>query len=744
MATTTTLSAITTKLKDAQAFLDKLPGGEMGSPTVDSVARDAELEPNVSLGPFQKLSLNLRGALSAQILNGPEDEDQDGVAGIATDDGAALTPPLELTKTGTTWLKYRLEAGIKASGSGSASALAFEFEGEAQAVLLDYRAHARAEKVLQAALADLTEGPRVAFSLAHLLAQGKGDSLAVRLLGKLKASATLSWSDVFTSQLGSVLSATGVKTAVGLKISAGASVTGSIALVDDFVVIFTRLSPSTWRVGVRKARERRLGLSASAGVTATFDQPKQIEAILGSYLTGLVGGPVAEVKKLLAKGDIESLPAAQRALVQRLLEQFGVPDVPERLARLKEKIEAAEKAAKGAIERAAKAKLEVGFAYEYSRLDVRTLLLEADLDESALKAHHGDLVWGRLDGALAEDGGGVTVQRYLDEKSSTRAKSWGFSLGLDKWKLAGKDTRSLQKVERRDVERRIQRSYRGLRGYKGKWISRNWSWEVDFSAAMGGFSAEVENPRVSEFGCGLGVLWHQDAKKLTSDDVDELLDTASLWRIVDVAGAASARRLLKGLEDKPYEATLHLLLDTSTFWDLRELLANPEAGSMAGALAAAMPWWPKIRPFTPDQRRATFTRLWAEHLANPQTPPQSLGLVQQLGPARAAIETKLGTHTFVGLAEMNSGTPAAFQTFTRGMRSLDQAVKNGEFDKSRLPAVFDDLQAFFGQSHHIRALGAYLLDAAARRDVLGGVQRSLSITPVGGSNADTVVIAPPA
>jgi hypothetical protein len=260
---------------------------------------------------------------------------------------------------------------------------------------------------------------------------------------------------------------------------------------------------------------------------------------------------------------------------------------------------------------------------------------------------------------------------------------------------------------------------------------------------MAGFSAEVERPRVAEFGCGLAVLWHQEAKKLTGDDLDELLDTASLWRIVDEAGAASARRLLKSFEDEPYEATLHLLLDTGTFWDLRELLASPEAGSMAGALAAAMPWWPKIRPFTPEQRRATFAPLWAEHLAHPQTPPQKLGLVQQLGPARAAIETKLGTHTFAGLAEMNGGTPAAFQTFTRGMRSLDQAVKNGEFDDGRLPKVFDDLQAFCAQSHHVRALGAYLLEAAARRGRLGGVKRALSVARPG-SKADTVLVAPPA
>jgi hypothetical protein len=216
---------------------------------------------------------------------------------------------------------------------------------------------------------------------------------------------------------------------------------------------------------------------------------------------------------------------------------------------------------------------------------------EADLDETAL-AYHADLERGRLR-VRSPRTQGVTLQRYLNEKTSTRRKSYGFSLGLDKWKIAGKDVESLKKVDRRDVDGRIQRSYQGLRGYQGKWISRSWSWEVDFSAAMPSFSAAPGKPRVSEFACGLGVLWHQDGKKLTSDDVDELLDTASLWRIVDEAGLAPARRLLKGCEGKPYEATVQLLLGTGTFWDIRALLADPTRP----ALRAAGAW----RPSCPEE-----------------------------------------------------------------------------------------------------------------------------------------------
>jgi hypothetical protein len=71
---------------------------------------------------------------------------------------------------------------------------------------------------------------------------------------------------------------------------------------------------------------------------------------------------------------------------------------------------------------------------------------------------------------------------------------------------------------------------------------------------------------------------------------------------------------------------------------------------MAGALAAAMPWWNKIRPLTPEQRRAAFAPLWAHHLAHPDTAPQFLRLLveQQLSPGLAFIEKSSAsrTHTF--------------------------------------------------------------------------------------------------
>ena len=76
-------------------------------------------------------------------------------------------------------------------------------------------------------------------------------------------------------------------------------------------------------------------------------------------------------------------------------------------------------------------------------------------------------------------------------------------------------------------------------------------------------------------------------------------------------------------------------------------------------------------------------------------------------------------------------------------RRLDEAVRNGEFDDGRLPAIFDDLQHLFTQSHHVRALGVYLLDAAAVRGRLAGVKRTLAVVPAG-SKADTIVIGPPA
>src|ERR1043165_2989544 len=80
------------KLADKEAFLALASTKPIGDASVDSTLLEAKLSPNLSLSPFSTLSLNLRGAISVQVLNGPEDTDKDGIAAAVHAAGEGLAP----------------------------------------------------------------------------------------------------------------------------------------------------------------------------------------------------------------------------------------------------------------------------------------------------------------------------------------------------------------------------------------------------------------------------------------------------------------------------------------------------------------------------------------------------------------------------------------------------------------------------------------------------------------------------
>jgi hypothetical protein len=731
------------KFLDAAQLLELVSASPLGSAGVDSRPVEAALAPDLSFGPFSALTLNLRSAVSVQALNGPEDVDADGI----------VAP----TAGGPAWLKYRLEAGTKAEGAGSVSAVGFEFAGEAHAALLDYRAHPRNRPVREAVKADVASGPRFSFDRSDVEALGPDDAVAVRLQGRLQASVSVSWSDVFSTHLSELLSLSGIQDAVALQVEAGASLAATVSIADDFLVAFTALPGGEFRVAVRKAKQRGLSLAGSLGAQVTFADPGAVQALVESYVQGVLGSPLAQVETILGRAGT-ALSSQERELVEHLLDRFGLAGVAETIdgavARIREEIAAFKAKVAKLVERVATAKIAAGFGYEYSRVDTDTVLFQALLTKAALVLHHDALKWGRIAGALADETGGVTVESYLNERTSKRVRSWGFTLGLDKWKLSGRDEVALESVTRRDQEGRLQVSYLGTRSYVDESTGSRWSWETDFNAGMASFSSLAGKAHVSEFDFGIGLLWHQSGGKLDADDLERLVDAALLWRVVDEAGANAARRALFAAAGRPYEATVQTLVGKGVFRAILPALADPahvNAPSIAGALASAMPWWKKLRELTPSQRRDAYEGLWSFYL-DPRNArlsgaelarfaARTLAKHEELEPL-GLLEEKAdgpGPFTFAGLTQLNARTRGQFAAFTRGLRSLKESIDNGASDDGvRIPKAFADLEGFWAQSHHVRAVGAYLLDAAEREGVLADTRRSLTVSAGG---TDVIVLA---
>lgn len=728
---------------------------EVGSTAIDSVEKAGQYDTGAALGTWGKVTLNLRGALGVRVINGPEDleGDTDGVVGVpdepaaggAEDDAApALPPQLELRADGPPWIKYRAEAGLRA-GLADIGGLPFRLSAGATLVLFDYRAHDRSEALHQALTDDLVAGPRVVLRMDDVLGLRVGDALGMRVQGQLEASATLTWGDVLTSQLGSILDATGVRRAIPVHVTSGLTVTGSASIQDEFVVGFSRIDEHAWRVAVLKARNRSLGAGVRAGVSVRVD-PTSVTALVGSYLEAVLGGPLAQIQAQLARLDPDRLDEGQRALLDRLLATFGLTDAPEAIARLRARLDRLPSEASAAVEKAAKTRLEIGFAFDYARLSESRAILQARLTSGHLKTHHAHLIAGRLGPVAAS----LDLESFLDERSTTRRKAWGFSLGLGKWRLRGRDSSQLQKVERRDAGGHVQRAYLGTRSYHGLWVNREWSWDVDFDARMPGFSLRPETPCVSEFEVGLALVWRHRLTHLGANDIEELLDAAALWRIVREDDLSPLRAKLAEARGEPCEATIHLTVGPGELWTIEDALADPPSGAlaMANALGAAMPWWDK-RPLPPSQRRTLYGPLWALHLTQPDLSYLELRRIAAERLRRhphpeaatlAAQEEASGsrTHTFSGLVDLNRDTPERYTTFTRGMQSLRAARAAAEPDHDRLPKIFKSLSALWTQSHHVRALGVSLLDAAKAKGIEAKVSRALHVEVPG---KPTLVVA---
>ena len=156
---------------------------------------------------------------------------------------------------------------------------------------------------------------------------------------------------------------------------------------------------------------------------------------------------------------------------------------------------------------------------------------------------------------------------------------------------------------------------------------------------------------------------------------------------------------------------------------LPELAASP-TDSFAPALALAMPWM-KISEARQSaaSRRQLYTPLWAMYLANPNhSQGQFAAVAEQHVKDAGRPELILTERTvfnpnpfsFAGLTHINGNTLGACAAFTRGCKILNTAINSGARNQKTIDRAVGEMDDLWQQSHHVRAIGAYLLGAAER------------------------------
>lgn len=671
------------------------------------------------------------------------------------------------------WIKYRVSGRLQADAQAAAGLASLGISAEKEVVFTDYRAHARGTSLAAAVESDLRR-PRFALSRSDVLQLGDGDAVSFATRGRLGGELTLSWHDVFTRGLGALAEALGSRAPLRVRVDFGAAISGRLEIEDDFRIAFSRRSEEIplgdenrrlerIRVVVRKLESRDRALSVKLRGGVQFDDPEAVAAALGELLEQRLGAASAEIERLLEKNAPES--NADRDLLARLeaeLAEQGLARVRDAVAGLKAKLE-------NAVRKIAESRLEVGFAYHYSRLETHAVLFEADLSEDAVEQLHHELVDGDLSGVLerhrAGDMANVDLHQFLRFREVVTRQSWGFHLGP----VGGRDfteERFREHVRVGDDGRTVtarKLSFLGLRGYEGKWPRFSggltaWRWSVDFRAEMADFRSA---PRAADFEHGLALVieWENQLFKM---ELEQWMDAAKVWRALpEPLSVDAVWGGLAELQRQPVLARLQLVFDPATLKSLLPAAARAGAAERGAALAEAMPLRDTQARRSVGDRRRAFSALWTAFLDS-EAAVVGFGMgsgqkartwgrkaAQTLEDAdlrHAARDERLGPEspnndrwflwTFGGLLFLNGSPFDEMQRFHRGLERLravvspDPGVGPAGASHGEVGEIFDDLEVLFKQSHHVRTAGALLTAAAERAGVLAGVQSSLTLRHV--------------
>lgn len=683
------------------------------------------------------LAFTLAAGAKATVLAFNSTEDQDPAA-ILKPTKPNADPPLIALTPDHAWLKYEFLAQVRAAGGGTLSGVGLDIEGEKEAVFADYRRHARTDEAWTTLLGDAGR-LRFAAQPEALTQLGAGEAVSYQLRGKLTAQIEVEWADLLTANVALLGNLVVTDTPLALRFQSGLSVAAHLKVTDDYLVAFCRAEGGQIRVSVKKARSRSAGVTGKLEVVAEFADSDSLQKALEATVAGLLG-PADQLQKLLKRTSLSNLSKTEAEIIRRL----GLADTLDDVDRLRKRVAELEGQVKDTVQRIAKAKLEVGFAYEYERISEESTLLRAVLREERAVAHHDDLLKGRLDELLTElRSEPKRVESYLHEKTTKRRRAWGFSLGIDVWKGLGKDRVETTNVERHDLQGRRKLSYAGLRGYDGKFGGESWSWVADLKADMPKFGQVGLEPSLREFELGLDLQMSRTKKKLRAKEVTPLLDLAVVWGALENDELAAVESELDDLADAKQEVTVNVEL-TFSHGALVRVLQRAAGGNqddLARALALALPWTDAIEGRrAADRRQELYAPLWrrflAEDFVHNLTRGELTNFVHSVlrnlpgGSGSAQSERFLaqtpnpGPTTFVGVVELHPNLPAACERFVEGLFLLDRAFQQGESHEV-FPRAFRQLQGFWSQSFYLRAAGAYLLrSAGVDRD---GIQQSLVV-----------------
>ncbi|RKG84506.1 hypothetical protein [Corallococcus terminator] len=665
----------------------------------------------------------------------PADVDAAGVVGEASSDPERLSPPLVFGDD-QAWLKYAVEARVKAEVGFPLPYVALAANGDVRVLLADYHRHPQGTNARAALKANAGE-LRLPLLTSSLEKLGVGDAISFQARGELSVTATLDWTDVYTTNLQALTKLLSASTMVAFEAKAGATVSAKVKVTDDYAVIFSRPEAGKIRVQVKKVVAREAGVTADLHVEATLTDPTAALAQVERVLEGLLSVPLAAFESLMTKLETHTLSEAETKVLRIVLDRLGFQELEAAPTALRQAWEKLRTEARTKVQALAEAKFAAGFRYEYLRLREQTTLLSTVCTDAQAQALHPMLVGGDMSRAMQRmQAEGMTLEQCLLKEVSKESQAWGFSLRLGSWALGGNDERNLtQVVQRNSLEKEAPQriSFLGVRRYTGTLLTPYAHWTADFKADMSEFR---KSPTVADFDLGLYLLLRRDARKRSEDDLRQSIDEAIVWGALDDAEEEEVlKRIREASGGKAIETRVELKLDNRTLRDVITHAADPDAPTVfARALARALPWYSVPSRDRPAVRESVYAGLWRAYLDQnwsaadaAKTAAATLKNHPLVG-LFAHTEGQLGNSmlTFAEVIQKNPGTVSKWRDLRAGLLDLRN---NEQRSPSVFAGAFKALSQSWAQSFHLKASGAFFLELASRGgNGLATVERTFTVT----------------
>ncbi len=593
-------------------LLLRLPDEPLGAGAVPSTPFEAALEKTtVLLERSPGLTLTASPSISISVFNAPEDRDPDGL--VESAEGRAT-------------LRYALSGRLRGRSGKSLANAGFALSGEGLVRLLHDVSHDGKERLRAAVATDLAKGPRLALLPGHGTSLAPGERVAPAPAGALQAEATPSWSSLLATGLPVPAAPFGVPGPLPVKVEAGAKLRARVRAQEALLVAFTGREDGVDGVRVTVRLTERREAKTDAGVEVQIDpNAEDLQALASLVGEAFLGRPLALAREVLDRARGRSLDDETREVLADLLARLGGDDVLEGLAALDAKLEELQKGLSAAVEKAAKARIGLAFAWELRRLRETDVVLEATLTDEELGRFHGDLVRGKLDGLLRASlvEGGPRVSQWLSTKVDTTEAKRTVSLSLAPWFVAlGTDTERVKSVDRADLAGRRRVAFEASRRYDGTFGGDRASWAVNLAGSSRSFQTD---PRLVDAALSLSLVWVASRDSPSGEETRLDIDTAILWGALTPQNAEERSRA----EDR--EAPDHRTLRVEVRFDDRALratlrgLREEPSEDDAGALAAALPWL-AASPYRRHValRKAAYAPLWGYLPKHPRTKPQDL------------------------------------------------------------------------------------------------------------------------